>query len=200
MITNIPKTKPFRSVLVPSGIGVVFYVTLAAVIVFLHQFVAIKQYLQLPHDLNVGRMISTALDTALTQTIGETRTQALVVGLFWAIVGLGVYLFLRGVARLMTDLGEGYDGRGYMWPKGTSRNQALREAMERNIFRILAFIGLLIALFGPLSQVLSGPPWVEFIGPSVPLQLTIWFFAILAVVHLCVVLLRLTVLRPRLFG
>jgi hypothetical protein len=140
------------------------------------------------------------LEKFLNSTIGQSTTETLVVGLFWAIVGLGVYVFLRGIARFLTELGEGYEERSFLWPRGVNRNRPLVEAAELTVSRIVAFFGLMIVVFGLLTRVLSGPVWVDFIGPSTPIQILFWFPAGILTMHCCIVLLRLVVQRARLLG
>ena len=178
----------------------VLSVFLMGLVIFLHQIPEIEQYLQIPSGFNVLRLLSTWVDKVLTTVIGESRTETLVVGLFWAIVGLGVYIFLRGISRFANDVSEGFDERQYLWPKGADRNTGVSEATHRVGFQVLAFIAFLVVTFGPLQRVLSGPVWKGFIGPNPYLLLGIWLVAGLLVMHLWTVLLRLTLLRSRVFA
>jgi hypothetical protein len=195
MVQN-KKTEIYRALLLPSAIGAVFYTFASALIIFLHQFTFIEHYLQIPDNVNFLRMFLGWLDRTVTAIIGETRTEVIVVGLFWAVVGLGVYIFLLGIARFISDLSAGVDERRYVWPKGVDRNQALRQAIQRIIFRILAFDGLVIVILGPLSRLLNGPVH----GYTAPVKYIIWFVLLWFTMHLAVVLIRLTALKPRLFG
>jgi hypothetical protein len=195
MVQN-KKTEIYRALLLPSAIGAVFYTFASALIIFLHQFTFIEHYLQIPDNVNFLRMFLGWLDRTVTAIIGETRTEVVVVGLFWAVVGLGVYIFLLGIARFISDLSAGVDERRYVWPKGVDRNQALRQAIQRIIFRILAFDGLVIVILGPLSRLLNGPVH----GYTAPVKYIIWFVLLWFTMHLAVVLIRLTALKPRLFG
>jgi hypothetical protein len=195
MVQN-KKTEIYRALLLPSAIGAVFYTFASALIIFLHQFTFIEHYLQIPDNVNFLRMFLGWLDRTVTAIIGETRTEVIVVGLFWAVVGLGVYIFLLGIARFISDLSAGMDERRYVWPKGVDRNQALRQAIQRIIFRILAFDGLVIVILGPLSRLLNGPVH----GYTAPVKYIIWFVLLWFTMHLAVVLIRLTALKPRLFG
>lgn len=199
MVYDAPKIKTFASVFSPSGIGLVFYVFFSGLLVLFHQIPVIEQYIDVPEGFNVFRLITSWLDSFLTGVFGETSTETLVVGLFWALVGLGVYIFLRGIGRFIDEFSEGVEEREYMWPKGADRNRGVHEAARRSLFRSLAFIGLLLVVFGPLARVLGGPVWTVFLGPSQPLQLGVWFVATCFVLHIIVVLLRLIVLKPRLF-
>jgi hypothetical protein len=199
MVNGQSKIKTYLNLFIPSGFGVVIYTFLAALLVFLHQFSAIERYLDLPTHFQFSPIFLHWLDTGLTRLIGEARTQTLVVGLFWAGVGLGVYVFLHGVSRFLNDLGEGIDQRKYFWPKGTNRNRPLFEALERFFFRFVALVALLYVVFGPLAHVLGGPILKDVVGSSLAIQLSVWFVAIWLMLHVCVILVRLVILKPRIF-
>jgi hypothetical protein len=199
MYPSAQKIKSFLSVLAPSALGGVFYTFFAVLTIFLNQFEVIQQYLQVPLNIHLGRTIASWLDHLLTATIGETQTDTLVVGLFWALVGLAVYAFLRGIARFINELGEGMEVRGFLWPKGVSRNKAIFEVIERAVFRLVALVAFLWLLFSPLALLLSGPVFVDFIGSSRPMQLIVWFAFLWLTLHLAVVAARLVMLRQRIF-
>ncbi|MDB5182092.1 MAG: hypothetical protein JWP13_855 [Candidatus Saccharibacteria bacterium] len=189
------QTKRSFSLFMPSALGAVLYSFLSGLIILLHQFSAVKQYLQLPGDVDFIRMFTGWLDRTITGNVGESLTATLVVGLFWACVGMVVYAVLVGLARMLNELGEGFAQRGYLWPHGTTHNYRLKEAVERGVLRIAAFIGLVYILLGPLARLLQGS---LLIGPSA-LSLFIWFVCLWLSLHACVVLLRLIALRRRLF-
>jgi hypothetical protein len=191
------KIKQYFKVFTPSAIGMVAYVSIMAFIIVLQQFDSIRQYLQLP-KLDFLETSTRWLEQFLNATIGQTSTATLVVGLFWAVVGLGVYIFLRGIARFLGELGEGIEDRGNLWPRGVDRNRPLVEAAERTVSRVMAFFGLMIVIFGPLTTVLSGPIWTQFLGPNQIVQILFWFPAGVLTMHLAVVLVRLIVFKARL--
>lgn len=184
----------------PSSIGVVLYTFFSALVVTLNQFSFIEEYLQVPNDFNFLRVITGWLDSLLTSLIGQSRTETLVVGLFWAFVGLGVYVFLQGVARFIMELGNGLDERSYYWPKGTDRNRPLVEAAQRTVFRSMAFLGLIFIVFVPIARLLDAPIGQVFFSESRPLQLAVWFVVLWLTLHLAVIMLRLVALKPRLFN
>ena len=184
----------------PSAMGAVLYTFVSALIIILNQLSFIQAYLQIPRDAEFLGMFAKWLEKLLTSSIGQSRTETLVVGLFWAFVGLGVYLFLRGVVRFIEELDDGFDTRRYLWPQGSSRNHALMQAVKRGLFSIAAFLALLFVVLGPFARLLDGAVFIDFIGPIVALQLVFWFIFLWMTLHLCVVLLRLTALRPRLLG
>lgn len=194
------KLKTYFSLFTPSASGIVTYFFLAGLAIVLNQFDIVKQYLQLPHDFQFGHVVAGWADTFLTKTIGETRTETLVVGLFWAVVGMVVYLFLRGLARIAVELDDDLGIRGYVWPKGTDRYGPLRRLAEQFAFRLVAVVALIIVVFEPLAAVLRGPVFVDFLGPNHILQIVVWFVVAVIVWHVAVILLRLMTLRARLFG
>lgn len=176
------------------------YVFLAGAAIVLNQFDMIKKYLQLPHDFQLTHVVAGWADTLLTHTIGASRTETLVVGLFWAVVGLIVYMFLRGLARLAIELDDDLGVRGFVWPKGTDRYRPLRVLGEQFAFRLAALIGFILLIFVPVAAVLRGPLFADFLGPNKVLQFVVWFVASLLVWHLVVIALRLVMLRARLLG
>lgn len=178
----------------------VFCVFLAGIGIVLNQFENIKKVMDVPNNLEVSRIFTGWADRALTGTIGESSTETLVVGLFWAIVGLAVYVFLRSLARIITDLDDDLDVSHYVWPKGANRYGPLKTFAEQTIFRLTAFVLLMLVFFGPLSAALHGPVLVDFLGPSKPLQYIVWFLAGFLVWHIITILLRLLVLKNRLFN
>jgi hypothetical protein len=199
---QVSKTKLQRYFILftPSSLGLVFYVFLAGLGIVLNQFDMIKKYLELPHSLQVTHSVTGWVDQILTTTIGESGTGTFVVGLFWAVVGLVVYMFLRALARLAVELDDNLNARGFVWPKGANRYRPIKIFIEQAAFRLVASIALLIFVLGPLAAVLRGPVYVDFLGPSEPLQYVVWFVAGLLSWHIVVVLLRLITLRPRLLG
>lgn len=194
------KKSPLAMLLTPSASEVVLNTFFAGLIIFLNQFNAIAGVLQLPNDFRLVSSITRGLDSILTQTFGETLTQTLVVGAFWAVVGLGVYVFLQGIARFLVELGQGMETRRYYWPKGANRYRPLWEAVQKIMFRGFALLALLYVLAVPMARLLSGPVWEGFIGSSRSLQIIVWFLALWTLMHIVVVLIRLIMLRPRIFG
>lgn len=193
------KTQAYFGLLLPSGIGAVLCGFGALLVIVLNQFPYIQRYLDLPANIEFTRFFAHKLDVLLTSTIGEARTNIVVVGLFWAVVGLAVYVFLQALSRFMMQIGEGFEEQRYVWPKGANRRQPIVQATELALFRLVAFIGLLFMVFQPLASLIKGVPFKDFIGPNLPLQYFIWFVSLFVVLHCCIVLLRLVSLKVRLF-
>lgn len=194
------KLSNLLGLLAPSPLSAIICVTLAVATLVLSQVESIRSFLLLPKNLEVFRTLAVGADTVLTSTIGESRTNVVVVGVFWAIVGLAVYLFLRGVARYIAELDDAVEVRHYVWPKGANRDSPLLTTLKRTLFRGLALVALLALVFGPLADTLKGPVLVDLIGTNQHIQNAVWFIASLLLWHAVVVLLRLVLLRQRLIG
>jgi|GEM_PF-1690454 len=194
------KLKNFFGLFLPSPISGVLSVCLAIFTIVLNQFVWIKHYLRLPSDSAIQRSIASTADHALTTVLGQSRTDVLVVGAFWALVGLGVYVLLRGLARYIAELDDDISLRRFVWPKGADRGRPLRMMIERTAFRAAALAGLILVLVGPVAKTLKGPVFVEFLGPNKILQYIVWFIVSLLLWHTVAVLLRLVALRVRIIA
>lgn len=193
------KAKRILNVFIPSGIEMVIIVTIGLTLLLLDYFEVIQEYLGLPREIEFAQTVKNVLDVALSSTLGQGRTETFVVGFFWAIVGLAVYVFLRGISKVMFDLGESIDQRGYVWPREANRYRPLVTVLERTAFQFVAFLVLVYWLLQPLARLLDGPVFIESIGGSQALQYLVWFLMIVGALHIAVVLARLIMLRDRLF-
>lgn len=200
MANTRPKLLGYLKVFAPSGIGLVFYVTAAVMIIVANQFSFINKFLQLPTNLHVGRDLAQVMDRALTSTIGESRTTTLIVGLFWAGVGVVVYILLRSLARVATELDEDLGETRYVWPKGADRSKPIRELVSRLVLQGIALAGLFAVVLGPLAEALYRPVLVNLLSLGTAAKFIVWFLVLVLLLHSAVILMRLVALRPRLFG
>ncbi len=194
------KTKKYLSIFTFSGMEILGNITIASLLLILHYVKVIQEYLGLPRDFEFSSIIKNGMDTLLNSTLGQGRTEAFVVGFFWALVGLAVYVFLKGIAKAMFDLGDGIDQRGYVWPKGSNRYGPLKQAAERAGFQFVIFIVIVIWLLQPLARLMDGPVFVDVIGGSSVMLYSVWFAMTFVALHVLVVLVRLLLLKPRLFN
>lgn len=182
--------------LAPSVLGAVFYSFVAAMVLVMNQFNFIRHYLQMPDSVHFSGIFLGWFDQAVNHLLGRTNTQVVVVGLFWALVGLAVYFFLWGLARFMSDVSEGLEERRYfLWPQGSSPNRAVMEALSRGAFRFGALVCLAIVMLAVLPRELhragGAADWAAY---------AVWFIGLWLTLHLMAVLIRLIMLKPRIFG
>jgi hypothetical protein len=200
MANTQPKLLNYLKVFSPSAIGLVFYVALAAAIIFANQFSFINKFLQLPTNLHVGREIARLADTGLTATIGSSKTTTLVVGLFWAGVGIVVYFLLRSLAKVAVELDEDIGAATYVYPKGADRSRPIRSLFARLILQGIAVAGLFAVVLGPLAEAIHRPVLTHLLNLGIVSTYIVWFIVLFLLFHFSVVLARLVVLKPRLFG
>jgi hypothetical protein len=200
MAASISKFKQYTAVFLPTAGGVVFYLFLSAVILISNQVESIRNVLDLPGNIQLSRTAFHWAEKTLTGLIGQSRTTTLVVGLFWAVVGVVVYILLLRLAHFIVEVDDGLSQKGYVWPKGADRYAPLKRVAESVLFRGIAAVILLILIFGPVPLAIRGPVFVDLVGPNHVLQLVVWFFANVLLLHTIVVLARLVVQRRRLFG
>ncbi len=193
-------TQKYLEVLRPSGLGSVLYVSLAGLLMVLHQSDSIRQYLEIPSDIELLQSVKSFVELLLTGLLGQSRTETVVVGLFWAAVGLAVYLFLQGLIKILFDLGQSIQERSYIWPQGSDRNRQVVRHLQRIGFQAAALLAVMWWFLRPLARVLNGPVLTDLIGTSTVMQYLVWFVTIVLSLHVLVVLLRLVVLRMRLIG
>lgn len=175
----------------------IFYVFLTLAVIVLYQFEGIRRYLRLPETIDVWQGVASWADRTINSMIGESRTEVVVVGAFWAIVGLVVYALLHGLARYIAELDDDFAVRRFVWPKGADRSRPLKLLVERTAIRIVALVGLGVVVFGPLAAVVKGPVFAGQLGDYTILLYPVWFIASMLMWHAVVVLVRLFVLRVR---
>lgn len=189
------KFELYRALILPSAIGVVFYTFASAMVIILNQFSFIQQYLQIPGNVSFMRMFLDWLDGFTNHMLGQAHTEVIVVGLFWALVGLVVYLFLHGLAHFISDLSDDLETQHYLWPGASARSRAIHDAIARAVFRLFAFVMFVIVALVLTPAEIKGPAGAA----SVP-HFALWFIALWATLHLAVISLRMVMLKTRLFG
>jgi hypothetical protein len=192
--------KDIAAVFLPSPTGAVLYFAFAGIVLLFHQFELVRNLLQVPENVQFSRIFFNWADRALTGLIGESSTTTLVVGLFWAAVGVVVYILLLKLSRLLVELDADVSQRKFIWPRGADRTRPLKELFIRLLFRTGAIVMFLAVVTGPFAIALRGPIWGELIGPNQILRNVVWFFTIIVVTHVLVVLARLVALRQRLIN
>lgn len=197
-----PKLRAYLHVFWPTTFGVIVYSFLSLSVIVLHQFVVLRQVLAVPSQLHLGTLVVSTVSRWLDAVLGAGRTDTLVVGVFWGAVGLAVYVFLHGLAKVLREVGEDLEERTYIWPKNSDRNRPLENLARRLLFR-LAVAGVMVvyvthwlgnALRGPVLLDTGLAPWLT---AHIWVEYAVWFVAEVLLWHGLVVLTRLLLLRER---
>ncbi len=169
--------------------------------IVIHQFSSIRHSLGIPGGIDIQHLLSSWLNSFVTHVFGQTHTNTAVVALFWAIVGVFVYVLVLGVMGSLRELGSDIEERTYLWPQGANPHSPLVGFFERAGVHVVALVILALYIFYPLAIVLHSPSFIS--GATAHSSLivdVIWFVVGTIVWHGLVVVLRLLFLRNRIFG
>jgi len=171
-----------------------------AVTIIIHQFASIRQSLGIPGGIDIQHLISSWLNSFVTHVFGESHTNTAVVALFWAIVGVFVYVLVLGIMGALRELGSDIEERTYLWPEEANPHSPLVGFFERAGVHFAAFVILVLYIFYPLAIVLRSPAFINGAAQVSFLTYLLWFLIGTVVWHGLVVVLRFMLLRIRIFG
>lgn len=134
------------------------------------------------------------------QTTGESPVSAVLLFLFWALIGLAVYYVVIGIAHALSEVRE---VRASISDVNANRASFLRTFAEKTGTRLLGLVLLFTAVALLLRTVL---PYSLQLGQTLTLDIQSFGLLILSgvmllvVLHVITIAMRLIVLRPRLFS
>jgi hypothetical protein len=149
---------------------------------------------------NLQHSIGHAIISLLTHSLHGYADNLFLV-LFWVIIGIVIYSLLRGMGSIFLDLEEDLEERAYLWPSYADRNKHLRMFGVKLGFRVAIIILLLLyglvlvpKILHHLNNQLNGR---DSLHTALHSLLYLAIAGLLA--QIFIILLRLLVLRPRLF-
>lgn len=170
------------------------------VTIVIHQFASIRQALGIPGGIDLQHMVSGGLSTSVNHLFGTSHTNTAVVALFWAVVGVFVYILVLGITGALREFGSDVEEQSYLWPKEANPHSQLVGFLERTGVHLLALAILLLYVFLPLAIVLRGPVLGGSLAGSMLWLYVVWFALGTVVWHGLTVVLRLLFLKNRLLG
>ncbi len=191
--------------LLPSLPEVVFYLIIAVATLLLSSTKAMAQLFLLPPDSNLYRVVLDSINDLLGHLIGQGIQAGAVTAIFWALVGAFIYLLIWLVRNFSTEVTNDLIISNYAHPKGRDPYRSFKHLAYRSIFRLASFIVLVFYINTIILAFL--PVWRNSFSELV-LHLTHLHYiyaAVLAVVeevavfHGMTVILRLVMLRKRVF-
>lgn len=198
-------SKLHYDILRPSGLSILVSVTFTGLIILANSFASLREKMQIDvWNFDLREIIFGSLSDFLTGLIGQQAADAIVLGLIWAVVGLLVYMAMYGISRIITELGHDLEEMHFIWPKGTDRRRPVIDLIKRVSFQIIAGIILFSYIFniGDLLLTYRLPSIFGLDGfDSNPfVKAAVFIIIAMLLLHLLVVLLRLTTLKRRVFG
>lgn len=196
---------PYLNVLVPSGLGLVAYGVIAAIILFVENLAAVQRYFYAPEELQLQHNLMQKVGSKITGVLGLSHSSTLALYLFWVLVGLVVYAVLALIVTNARELEKDLQARHNIWPQASSKDRPLLVFLAQVLFRAVIFVLTLLyvqhvlafALGGPLDSFWPANQWLHMHAFTKGALLVLVDIALL---HGLVVLLRLLLLRSRLFS
>lgn len=203
------KKSPFFQALLwlmPTGIEIATYATLAAVTLAVSNIGVVKNLFMLEGDFNIYHLALESLEGLLTALVGQQVAANIVTGVFWGIVGMLIYVFLWLSGNFSKEIGNDLAATTYIHSKGVDTFSPLKHFVFRIIFQIciavvlVFYINLLVRVLLPLwtteySSLAPNWPNLRYIRDAI-----LAFISQILGLHIFTVLVRLLTLRKRVFG
>ena len=199
------KLKTFIEMFEPSAVGMTLYCIVAVLGIIFHNILAYGSYNSLVEAVKSWSSAFQTLNDNLIKIINSSRTDFLVIYLFWGFIGLIVYVFLKIFISNFSELVEDLSIRNYVWPTGTDKNKPLLIFLEKFVYRIVLISLVLVYVihiggyflstkFSISIVYRSGESYHDFIRP-----VALFALEILAL-HVLVIALRFLFLKKRLLS
>lgn len=199
----------FKSIilwLLPSGTGFVIYLSLCGLTLATSNATFFRNLFYIPQNFQLQSAVLDSIGNLVEHLVGDQIARSAVVAIFWAVVGLFVYVLIWMLMNYSDDLGSDLAATKYMHPRNFNTKSALHEFISRSLFKIVVFfilvfyinftIGVFTPHIGHLYRV-AIQQWPQFMSiVNAFVGICIQFFMI----HFMVVLARLLTLRRRIFG
>ena len=192
--------------LLPSTIEICAYLLFAVITMLLCNVDAVQKFFMVTQDIDLRLAVLGSIESLLAGLIGRSAAAALITGVFWGLVGMLVYVLLWLAINFSTELTNDLSITRYVHPKGSSTLSPLMHLLLRVLFQLLVatilffYVNFLIRGLTPLltssyARTFDGWPSVPNIFGSL-----VAIFGQMAAMHGATVLIRLVVLRKRVFG
>ncbi|HSW36816.1 MAG TPA: hypothetical protein VLG37_00400 [Candidatus Saccharimonadales bacterium] len=196
------KTLAALDILAPTWGGLISYLVLVILTVVSYQWQALHPYLAPIGSWHLASRFTNFLTGFMTNFFGE-RAGSIVLGIFWGVVGLFVYIMVLGVAILIRDVDEALEEREFVWPKGSDPNKPLEDFLARGFFQIAVAVLLVayVAHIAPFIQdflTVKYPAGQSLLNLAAIKSLLEFTLVEMLALHIGTILLRLTILRRRL--
>jgi hypothetical protein len=203
-MSNQTKRQKFE-ILLPTAIGMIGYAIFAVICLVLSNYRAIQRTFHISSDLpsQVLQYNLRIISDVLTNIFGKSTADTIQLGIFWAIIGWGVYILIFEIQVLMSNFGHSLAETTYVRPKYSNRFQAIQEFFIKFLARIVILVVLVVyleTLLGYLFKNILGRHSAQNDLPTPPLTYFLLFGALLLLFHGLTILLRLLLLKKRLLG
>jgi hypothetical protein len=193
-------TRVVLDLLSPSSFGLIIYGTFYILIILIAQNSGAKKFIL---DINLGQIRSTFIGQYiddLTKLLKLPFANTVTIYIFWAIIASFIYFIGYKMYKNAHELGRDMKLRNYLRPAGTNKNKPVMEFLEKLVFRLFAFILLMIYIYrlvpGGINYLKSTNLNFTLSVGYLGLFLKVLIIEVI-VLHFGVILLRLFLLRRR---
>lgn len=200
------KFSAYTDLLRPTATGIIVAVVLSMVTLLLHQVQNFQRYLNLPSNWHIGSVLLVLVNDFLLKLFGTSRLDTIVLSIFWVLVGLVVYLFLKATILFFVEMGQDItQSNHYVQPTNRGSRGETSQLVTYTFFRLTVLIITIFYFVWMLtffsrqsaSNVTSFGHWLS----NIPLLRGIIFFLLECFAwYVLTVLLRLIFMKNRLFG
>ncbi len=131
----------------PSSFGLIIYGTFYILIILIAQNSGAKKLIS---GINLEQIRSTFLGqyiNDLTKLLKLPFANTIAIYIFWAIIASFIYFLGNKMYKNAHELSTDMKLRNYLRPAGTNKNKPVMEFLEKLVFRLLAFILLMIYIY-----------------------------------------------------
>jgi hypothetical protein len=191
--------------LVPSSTEMIVFSSFVVLTIIASNASFLREFLYTPKDFNAIELVLTSINDLLQRFVGDTITSSGVVAIFWALVGLLVYLIIWVAMNFSTELDNDLAMTRYVHPAGVDTKQPLRSLVAKTIFRagaivvLVFYINVVVIALMPYFGGLFYEAGLVWFGTE-SLKLVVQGSVLMIIsLHFFAVLVRAVVLRKRIF-
>lgn len=190
----------------PTAVEVALYIGFILTTIALTNTSFIQDYFLVPDDFSLRTAVLGSFENMLTELVGARAAATLVTAIFWALVGVLIYLLLWLMGNFSTELTNDLAVTKYIHPRGSDTYSPLKALMFRIIYHSLLIILLLFylsflvqTLLPFLSSRYEGV--TKFWGQTDAMLGLFWAgLCQFVAMHIMIIIIRLLLFRKRVFG
>lgn len=200
------KLMPILSWLLPSGVELAISSALCALTITVSNASFFRDLVYLPKTFELKSAVLDSFNNLLVRLVGDSIARSAVVAIFWAVVGLIVYIFIWLSINVSSEIGNDLATTKYMHPRNVDTHSPLRNFLSRisfqfgALFVFVAYANLAIGVLLPYSGGLLRATMREWPSTQAIEYAVLGIVGELVVLHVFVILIRALVLRKRIFG
>ena len=192
--------------LLPSTIELCAYAVIAVGTLLVSNVSAVQKFFMVAQDIDLRLAVLGSIEAVLAGLLGPSAAAALITGAFWALVGMLVYVLLWLAINFSTELTNDLAISRYLHPKGSNTLSPLMHLFLRILFQLLVatllffYVNFLLQGLVPMLTASYAGTFDDWPAAANIVGSVAAIFGQVAGMHVATVLIRLVVLRKRVFG